>query len=106
MLRRIAGLSNSGCPLSAAIALKGAAYESDSRDRDRHLEDGIALLACVDDAGMLVGALSKSMRKNFNRLVLGLGANRAAWRNVPPQLRDSADSILSIARQDWKAPWS
>ena len=33
----------------AAVILKAAAYLTDSRDRDRHLFDAAALLACVED---------------------------------------------------------
>lgn len=33
----------------AAVILKAAAYNADSRDRDRHLHDAAALLACIED---------------------------------------------------------
>ncbi len=92
--------------LPAAVALKGAAYGNDSRDRDRHLEDGVALLSCVEDVDAFAAALSKSMRKNFNKLVLGLGTNRSPWRNVPPQVRDAADAVLTAIRSDWRGPTS
>ncbi len=36
-------------PAFGALVLKSAAYTSDTRDRDRHLFDAAALLACVDD---------------------------------------------------------
>ena len=32
-----------------ALILKAAAYQSDSRDRDRHLQDAALLLAAIDD---------------------------------------------------------
>ena len=33
----------------AALVLKAAVHQVDSRDRGRHLQDAVALLACVED---------------------------------------------------------
>ena len=51
--------------LRGALVLKGAAFLEDSRERDRHAEDGVLLLACLSDVtDVLVGLESAKSPQN------------------------------------------
>jgi hypothetical protein len=43
-----------------ALILKAAAYQTDSRDRERHLYDAAALLACIEDPRTRMPSVSRS----------------------------------------------
>ena len=64
-----------------ALVLKGAAYLEDSRDRGRHAEDAVVLLACVDDASEVLLGLSQQSRRRVRALVKVLTEQTAPWAN-------------------------
>lgn len=72
---RISGTAGLTVPipsLHAALVLKAAAYSDDSRDRDRHLTDAAALLACITDIEPIVGSLRGSDRRRITLIVRAL----------------------------------
>ncbi len=79
-----------------ALILKAAAYVADSRDRDRHLFDAAALLACVDDPFTERAELTGSDRRRITALVTHLPATHLAWRALPRDLRTQAQLTLEI----------
>jgi len=64
-----------------ALVLKGAAYLADSRDRGRHAEDAVVLLACMDDASEALIGLSQQSRGRLRALVKVLTEQTAPWAN-------------------------
>lgn len=62
-----------------ALVLKGAAYREDARDRERHADDAVMLLACVDDPGVVLEGLSTRSRGRIRALLAALAASRAPW---------------------------
>lgn len=82
-------------PLGALI-LKAAAYATDSRDRDRHLFDAAALLACIDDPIAERDTFTGSDRRRIGSLSSALDSNNPAWRPLPADQRDQAQLALDI----------
>lgn len=79
-----------------ALVLKGAAYVSDGRDRDRHASDAVVLLACLNQPDTVLENLTGSDRKRLLALVRALerpepwvGANR----DVAALARQSLDDL-------------
>jgi hypothetical protein len=64
-----------------ALVLKGAAYLEDSRDRGRHAEDAVVLLACMDDAREALIGLSQRSRRRVRTLVNVLTEQTVPWAN-------------------------
>jgi hypothetical protein len=64
-----------------ALVLKGAAYLEDSRDRGRHTEDAVLLLACMPDASEALLELSQQSRRRVRALVTALTEQTAPWAN-------------------------
>ncbi len=88
-------------PLGALI-LKAAAYKTDSRDRERHLFDAAALLACVDDPFIERAEFTGSDRSRIATLVEHLPDDHRAWRALPEGHRIQAQLTLGILSQsDW-----
>jgi hypothetical protein len=67
--------------LRGAFVLKGAAYLEDSRDRGRHAEDAVVLLACMDNVGDAWRDLSQQSRGRVRALVKALTEQIAPWAN-------------------------
>lgn len=80
----------------AAVILKAAAYMSDSRDRDRHLYDAAALLACIEDPYAEAEALAGSDRRRIRTLLDTLPDNHPAWLPLDPGVRMEAQSALRV----------
>lgn len=85
--------------LPSALSLKGAAYSLPGSNRVRHLQDGVSLLACVDDKL----DLSKSMRAHVNTLIRGLD-HVDAWGYADTATRRRAVRALRAFRPDWEVP--
>ena len=80
----------------AAVILKAAAFITDPRDRDRHLFDAAALLACIEDPFVEAGLLAGSDRRRIRTLVEQLPEDHPAWLTMDPGLRTEAQSALRI----------
>lgn len=79
-----------------ALILKAAAYSSDSRDRERHLFDAAALLACIDDPFAERAAFTGSDRRRVATLAARLDADHPAWRALSPDHRIQAQLALDL----------
>ena len=79
-----------------ALILKAAAYTTDSRDRDRHLYDAVALLACIADPFFERETLTGSDRRRVATLRKALPQDHPAWRRLPSGARTDAEAALRI----------
>lgn len=79
-----------------ALILKAAAYTTDSRDRERHLFDAAALLACIDDPVAERAEFTGSDRRRIATLIAHLTAAHPAWRSLPEDHRTQAQLTLDI----------
>lgn len=79
-----------------ALVLKAAAYTTDSRDRDRHLYDAAALLACIDDPFTERTEFAGSDSQRIATLAERLTPMHSAWRALDRAARDQAQTALSI----------
>lgn len=76
-----------------ALTLKGGAYTVDSRDRQRHLEDAVVLLATIEDADEIVEDAEMWTQHDPTRLRTlhkALPHDHAAWQLIterPQRLR-------------------
>jgi len=82
-------------PLGALI-LKAAAYTADSRDRDRHLFDAAALLACIDDPIAERTDFAGSDQRRIKALAEALQPGHPAWQALPARHRTQAELALDI----------
>jgi hypothetical protein len=73
-----------------ALILKAAAYQSDSRDRERHLYDAAALLACIEDPYAERESFAGSDRSRLRILDRALVADHGAWLRLPRDVRTQA----------------
>ncbi len=85
--------SSSAC---AAVILKAAAYLADSRDRDRHLYDAAALLACIEDPFTEKESLGGSDRRRIRTLTQRLPDEHPAWLALDQVARANAQAALRI----------
>lgn len=84
-----------------ALVLKAAAYATDSRDRERHIFDAAALLACIDDPFPERAEFTGSDRRRIATLVAQLHEAHPAWRALAEGHRTQAQLTLDIlARVD------
>ena len=79
-----------------ALILKSAAYTTDSRDRERHLYDAVALLACIEDPFTEHESLTGSDRRRVITLRKALPQTHPAWRTLPSGARTDAEATLRI----------
>ncbi len=95
------GLTFSIPDVLGALVLKSAAYQEDSRDRDRHLDDA-ALLACtVEDPSREAVRLKGRDRGRIQLLARELeGASHRSWQLVPEDLREYGRSALAGMSRD------
>ena len=82
-------------PLGAVI-LKAAAYKADTRDRDRHLSDAVALLACIEDPFAEREELAGSDRSRMFILEAALPEAHPAWRGLDGEARGDAEAALRV----------
>ncbi|WP_448810428.1 hypothetical protein [Agromyces bauzanensis] len=81
-----------------ALVLKGAAYREDSRDRIRHAEDGVMLLACLEDPRDVLPGLSQRSRGRIRSLLRALEQN-APWATHEPVVQALARESFGELRQ-------
>lgn len=82
-------------PLGALI-LKAAAYQTDSWERDRHLQDAATLLCCIDDPYTEREQYTGSDRARIATLRHALPDNHAVWRALAADLRAQGQAALRI----------
>jgi len=82
-----------------ALILKSAAYSTDSRDRERHLYDAVALLACIEDPFTEFEMFTGSDRGRVITLRKALPQHHPAWRTLPRGARSDAEAALRILTQ-------
>lgn len=79
-----------------ALILKSAAYTTDSRDKERHLFDAAALLACIDDPFAERAEFTGSDRRRIATLATRLDGAHPAWRALPEDHRTQAQLTLEL----------
>ncbi|UUZ58706.1 GSU2403 family nucleotidyltransferase fold protein [Nocardioides sp. B-3] len=79
-----------------AVILKAAAYQTDSRDKERHLRDGALLLAVIEDPYAARELLAGSDRARLRALVRALPDDAREWRTLPEQWRTNGQTALRI----------
>ncbi|MGH3969036.1 MAG: hypothetical protein ACRDTV_13230 [Mycobacterium sp.] len=79
-----------------ALILKAAAYQSDSRDRDRHLYDAAVLLCCIEDPYAEREGFAGSDRKRLKLLASSLSTDHPAWQRVPSGMRAEGQAALRL----------
>jgi hypothetical protein len=82
-------------PFGAAI-LKAAAYQSDSRDRERHHQDAALLLAVIQDPYAERERFAGSDRSRGQTLAGILPNSAARWRTLPANARINGQTALRI----------
>lgn len=83
-----------------ALVLKAAAYQADSRDRDRHLRDAVALLACIEDPFAERDGFTGSDRSRLQFLRTRLASDDLSWTALTGQARIDAETALKILTDD------
>lgn len=79
-----------------AIVLKAAAYKTDSRDRERHLQDAAVLLCCLADPYAEREHFTGSDKQRLQMLVRNLPDGAPAWRAIPDEHRRNGQAALRI----------
>ncbi len=79
-----------------ALILKAAAFQTDSRDRDRHLYDAVALLACIEDPYLERDGFQGSDRRRVQLLARTLTDDHAAWISLDTGARTEAQAALRL----------
>lgn len=80
-----------------ALVLKGAAYQEDSRERGRHLDDAATLLATITGPLELVADMGGSDRSRILALSRALGdPDHESWKVLDPGDRARAISNLAV----------
>jgi hypothetical protein len=79
-----------------ALILKAAAYQSDSRDRERHLQDAALLLAVMEDPYIEREQFAGSDRPRLQTLARVLPDSAAQWRTLPVAARANGQAALRI----------
>lgn len=79
-----------------ALILKAAAHQTDSRDRERHLQDAVVLLAAIDDPFADREQFAGSDRPRLESLAGNLPNDAREWLLLPAQVRTTAQVALRI----------
>lgn len=79
-----------------ALILKAAAYRTDHRDRERHLYDAAALLACIEDPFVEREGITGSDRSRLVTLERALPNDHLAWLSLGPRDRRQAQDALRL----------
>lgn len=81
-----------------AVILKTAAYQTDSRDRERHLQDAALLLAVIKDPYAEREQFTGSDRSRLQALARALPDSARDWRSLPADWRANGQAGLRILR--------
>ncbi len=79
-----------------AVILKAAAYQIDSRDRERHLLDAALLLAVIEDPYAERKQFSGSDKRRLQTLLEALPEDAPEWRTLPVERRMDGQVALRI----------
>ena len=79
-----------------ALILKAAAYQTDSRDRGRHLQDAALLLAVIEDPYAEREEFAGSDRSRIQALARALPDSAVQWRTLPAEARADGQTALRI----------
>jgi len=79
-----------------ALVLKAAAYQTDSRDKERHLSDAALLLAVITDPFTERDNMTGSDRRRINALVDALPIGAPQWRTLVEPWRTNGQTALQI----------
>lgn len=79
-----------------ALILKAAAYQNDSRDKERHLQDAALLLAVIEDPYAARGQFAGSDKSRLTALVEPLHGDARAWWALPSDQRSDGQAALRI----------
>lgn len=79
-----------------ALVLKAAAYQTDSRDPARHLQDAAALLCCLDDPFTERALFTGSDRRRVQTLVNAVPDHARSWAAIPAEARRDGQAALRI----------
>ena len=79
-----------------ALVLKAAAFCTDSRDRERHIQDAAALLCCLTDPFDVREQFVGSDRQRINTLVRNLPDDARHWSALPEGARKDGRAALRI----------
>lgn len=77
-----------------ALVLKGAAFLGDPRNRMRHAEDAVLLLACLSDTAHALNGFSRESRKRVKALATVLQENSLPWVNQDQLVQSLARETL------------
>ncbi|MDN5852565.1 MAG: hypothetical protein L0K86_06920 [Actinomycetia bacterium] len=80
----------------AAVVLKSAAYQTDSRNPERHLQDAAALLACITDPYEASENLRGSDGQRLRLLADALPDDASYWQALDATPRADAQAALRI----------
>jgi len=79
-----------------ALILKAAAHQTDTRDRDRHLQDAVVLLAALEDPYAEREQFAGSDRARLASLVRHLPDEAREWLRLSADRRAAAQAALRI----------
>lgn len=78
------------------VILKAAAYETDSRDKERHLQDAALLLSVIEDPYAERAQFGGSDRARLLTLVRALPDDAREWQSLPAERRSNGQAALRI----------
>lgn len=79
-----------------AVILKAAAYQTDSRDKERHLQDAALLLAVIEDPYVERDQFVGSDKARLQVLVRALPDDAREWRSLSAEWRANGQAALRI----------
>jgi predicted nucleotidyltransferase len=79
-----------------ALILKAAAYQTDSRDRERHLQDAAVLLCCIEDPYAEREQFAGSDRQRLDVLRRALPDSARVWNPLTTEQRRNGQAALRL----------
>lgn len=79
-----------------ALILRAAAHQTDTRDRERHLQDAVVLLAAVEDPFAAREGFAGSDEARLRRLAEHLPTDAREWLRLPNESRAAAQAALRV----------
>lgn len=79
-----------------ALILKAAAHQTDARDRERHLQDAVVLLAAIEDPFAAREDFAGSDQLRLRRLATHLTGDARQWLRLPSASRATAEAALRV----------